>query len=108
MTKPEENVLLEQQLKEANEVQAFLNSPIWTWLKKHLEAKRTLYLAKSTSLGMKRDDRMLYMGKLAAVTEILERPGMLLALAERDAQAKQDEEPMELIKPIPRSTPSII
>ena len=85
---PGENPLLDAQLKEAAEVSTFINSPVWPWLKTRLTNIKAGLMAKATSPGTKRDDRMLYLGKLALVEEILSRPGMLMDLTDRKAAAE--------------------
>ena len=87
---PLENPLLDAQLLEAREVQVFLNSPAYTWLKSRLERLRPALLAKATTTGVKRDDRMLLLGQLALVEGLLARPGMLSELAKRQDAAAMD------------------
>ena len=91
----EQNPLLDQQLEEVVQVKQFLDSPVWTWLKARLETKRRALMVKATAPGVKRDDRMIYMGKLSQVVEILERPGELLELQERVNKAAEEAAPIE-------------
>ena len=102
-----ENLLLDAQLKEAREVQVFLNSPAWTWVKERLERLRPALMAKVALPGVKRDDRMLILGKLTLVEELLARPGMLSELAaRRDAAEMTIPEAAAALQPAPqRYTP---
>lgn len=104
-----DNILVDQQLSEAVEVKQFLDSPVWTWLKGRLESKRGALMAKLGIVGTKRDDRMMMLGQLFQVTEILERPAMLLALAERQAKLVE-EVPVERERELPsqRYLPGVI
>lgn len=111
MTQPEafpqpgENPLLDSQLKEAQEVSAFINSPVWPWLKARLSTIETALMAKATAPGVKRDDRMLYLGKLAMAKEIIARPGMLMDLLDRKAKAELAiPEARKLIQEMPPPT----
>lgn len=72
-----DNPLLDTQLEEAAEVAAFINSPAWKWLKSRLESVRPRLIVGSVAPGQAHDDRLLAMGKLALVEEILTRPAML-------------------------------
>ena len=93
---PNENPLLEAQLQEAREVRVFLDSPAWTWVKARLEHLRPSLVARASAPGVKRDDRMLLLGKLTLVEELLARPGMLADLAIR-------RETAEMSIPVPKA-----
>lgn len=94
---PDENPLLEAQLREASEVRVFLDSPAWAWVKSRLELLRPSLVARAAAPGVKRDDRMLLLGKLTLVEELLARPGMLAELAIR-------RENVEMSIPTPKAT----
>lgn len=101
-----DNPLLETQLKEAREVQSFLASPAWNWLKDRLTKQRKLLMTKAVSIGgqppLTRDERMILMGKLALVEEILSRPAMLTDLLTRRELAENSvPEALEPIYPEP-------
>lgn len=104
-----DNILVDQQLAEAAQVKQFLDSPVWAWLKTRLDTKRAALMAKLGVVGTKRDDRMMLLGQLFQVTEILERPAMLLDLAERQAKIVQ-EQPVERERDLPaqRYLPGVI
>jgi hypothetical protein len=102
-----ENPLLDAQLKEALEVKAFLDSPAWTWMKARLERLRPALMAKSALVGGERplttDERMIVLGKLALVEELLARPGMLTALLSRkDAAELAIPEAAEILNAAPQ------
>lgn len=88
---PGENPLLDAQLHEAAEISAFIQSPVWTWLKAHLERQRLALLAKATGVGGERplstDERMLVLGKFSLVEEIMARPARLMDLLKRKGEA---------------------
>lgn len=89
---PGENPLLDAQLAEAQAVKAFLSSPVWTWLNDRLQRQRKALMAKAVSIGGDRplstDERMILMGKMALVEEILSRPAMLTDLLARKEAAE--------------------
>ncbi len=100
---PGENPLVDSQLVEASEVIAFLDSPSWKWMKTRLERLRPALMAKATLVGggLKRDERMLLMGKLAMVEELLARPGMLTDLvARKDAAEMAIPEAKEVLRSV--------
>jgi hypothetical protein len=109
MNNADKNLLLEAQRKEALDVQLFLDSQAWKWIKSRIDAQRPMLMAKATAAGVKRDDRMLLMGKLAAYTELAERPAMLMDLLKRE-EVEANEIPVEVTRelPPPRNAPSIL
>lgn len=103
-----DNPLLDQQLEEAVEVASFINSPVWKWLKSRLEGVRPRLMMNTVSPGVKRDDRMITIGKLALVEEILSRPDMLAAIL-RGHQARPEPPPTQFAKTTGQSfTPGVL
>lgn len=95
----QDNQLLTAQLEEARSIETFLHSPAWTWLKLRLEAVVPRLTAFAAGPSKDRDDRMLALGKLALIQEILARPAMLSDLARRYETALDHES-----IPLPRET----
>lgn len=89
-----DNPLLDQQLEEAAEVAAFINSPAWKWLRARLENVRPRLVIGACTPGQDHDDRLLAMGKLALIEEILTRPAMLADLMQNHLKRPEPPSPV--------------
>jgi len=69
-----ETALFTQQRREAQECKVFLESPVWHWLQAHLRRSQVRHIAAVSAMGLTPDERLIRLGKLALITEILERP----------------------------------
>lgn len=88
-----ENPLYDRNLAEAKELATFVNSPVWVWFKALLQRVQPRLMAAATAKGLATDERLITLGKLALVSEVLDRPGMLLALL-RNHENAVDNQPL--------------
>jgi hypothetical protein len=98
------NELLARRLGEAREASAWLGSPTHLWLKQHLEKAQRRLIHTVAMPGMAPDERLLLLGKLSLINDLLAAPANLAELLARHTEAaKPIERP-----PRAASAPSLL
>lgn len=76
--RPGDNPRFDAQVVEARDARAFIESPVWAWLKAHLSTTERRLILRIANPTETEAGRLMLIGKLALVTEILERPEELV------------------------------
>lgn len=68
------------------QIKDLLASPVWTWLKEHLEGQQTELIKMASDPRLSRDSRTLLCGRLGLIAEILEKPERIQRLSKVAAE----------------------
>ena len=81
MDPKEKRARLEGQAKD------LLQSPVWVWLKEHLEREMATLISMAADPRLSTENRALLCGRLGLVSEILTKPEAILRVAEATKRA---------------------